>query len=186
MTVISSVQPESQTQWNKESQSQQWSVFLPPTLHSPHSAVRSVPASCTPYHPMHQKTQKGRRVLLYYRVHLVWVSRLCCLKTDREWLDIPLHRTLFRHPLGAACGGLELGWVGITGHWYQNGYVVGCGPSLEVTASLREMTRGWTDIWHHYIETHVHFQMHNEGGRYDCSLLFEFCVVVSNRWQAQQ
>lgn len=74
-------------------------------------------------------------------------------ETNRERLDIPLHCALFRHPLGAACAGLELGWVGVTGHRHQNGNVVGSGaalkltPRLQKTTPLNKTTRSLRCIW---------------------------------------
>lgn len=32
-----------------------------------------------------------------------------CVYTNRERLDVPLNHVLLGNPLGAACGGLELG-----------------------------------------------------------------------------
>lgn len=58
------------------------------------------------------------------------------LDTNRERLDVPLHHVLLGHPLGAACAGLEFGWVSVTGHWHQNGHVVGSGPTLKLTPRL--------------------------------------------------
>lgn len=60
--------------------------------------------------------------------------------TNRERLDIPLHCALFRHPLGAARAGLELGRVGITGYWHQNGDIVGSGAALKLTPRLQQTT----------------------------------------------
>lgn len=58
------------------------------------------------------------------------------MDTNRKRLDVPLHCILLRDPLGAACGGLEFGRVGITGHWHKNGHIVGSGAVLELTSSL--------------------------------------------------
>lgn len=91
--------------------------------------------------------------LIYYLLLLV-EKRYACEKisvmttwyilftghTNRERFDVPLHHILLRHPLGAACAGLELGWVSITGHRHQNGHVVGSGAALKLTFSLQMMS----------------------------------------------
>lgn len=67
--------------------------------------------------------------------NVFWKMRM--FRTNRERFDVPLHHILLWHPLGTACAGLELRWVGITGHWHQNGHIVGSWPALKLTTSLQ-------------------------------------------------
>ena len=94
-------------------------------------------------------------------------------RTNRERLDVPLHRALLRDPLGAARAGLELGRVRVAGHRHHDGHVVGSGATLKLTPSLRGGDRGQS--------SHVTGDLYNKFKSWRSSGLCKLRRVVNTK-----